>query len=55
MRNLGAGAGGVTAGLIVGGGGGWLSIQLEFKQIKHDCAEDARRRGVLPGRARLYR
>jgi uncharacterized protein YxjI len=29
MRNLGAGAGGVTAGLVVGGGGGWLSIQLD--------------------------
>lgn len=30
-------------------------LEIELNQIKHDCAEDARRRGVLPGRARLYR
>jgi hypothetical protein len=30
-------------------------LEIELKQIKRDCAEDARRRGVVPGRARLYR
>lgn len=35
---------------------GWLlRLEIELKQIEHDCTEDARRRGIVPGRARLYR